>query len=80
MHIHLIEGLGQSFFCWSSNKLKFKKNVARLSSLLFFFVSYDTMYLSKMLLQHVKSVEILIQTVNGVCTYFKSFILKEGAG
>lgn len=31
-------------------------------------------------LQHLKSVEILIQTVNGVCTYFKSFILNEGAG
>lgn len=79
---HLLEGLGRSFFCWSSNKLKFKKkNVARLSSLLFFsFVSYDTTYLSKMLPQHLKSVEFLIQTVNGVCTYFKSFILNEGAG
>lgn len=38
VHIHLLEGFGRSFFCWSSNKLKFKKkNVARLSSLLFFF-------------------------------------------
>lgn len=38
------------------------------------------MYLSKMLPQHLKSVEFLTQTVNGVCTYFKSFILNEGAG
>lgn len=39
VHIqHLLEGFSRSFFCWSSNKLKFKKkNVARLSSFIFFF-------------------------------------------
>lgn len=83
---HLIEGLGRPFFRWSS-KLKFKKENKKqtcskivLSLNFVSVVSCDTMYFSKMLALHLKSVVFLIQTVSGVCTYFKSSILNKGAG